>query len=177
MSHPQGVQPYILNQGPVSPPEDTTYQPVTSHGHEAVSDSFIKTNVAHFPGVAILTADNWDPTSRKGRVHVPIHNPPGITNAWYLKDISVNFESVKDGPALNDASVVTVTLFYDGKEVVAINTNAESVFNISFSEDEAREYEYVVPTGIAVALDLSFPGPDTAIKLYSITLLYRASYR
>lgn len=175
MSHPQGVQPYIQHGGPVSPPKTTTqayliqYQTVTSHGHEAVSDGVIKTNVAHSPGVAILTPHNWDPSSRKGRVHIPIHNPPGITKAWYLEDISVNFESV------NDASVVTVTLFYDGKQVVAINSNTERVFHIAFSADEARKYEYVIPTGIALALDLSFPEAHSAIRLYSITLLYRAN--
>ena len=178
MSHFHGNQPSTQHGGPVSPPTTTTqaylieYQTVTSHGNEAVSDGAIKTTVAHSPGVAILTPSNWDTntsSSKKGRVHVPIHNPPGITKAWYLEDISVNFESV------NDASVVTVTLFYDGKQVFANNSNTDSAFNVAFTADEAKKYEYPRPTGIAVALDLKFPEADSAIKLYSITLLYKAN--
>lgn len=162
----------------MSPPTTTTqaylieYQTVTSHGHEAVSDGVIKTNVAHSPGVAILTPPNWDPNnsnSKKGRVHVPIHNPPGITKGWYLEDISVNFEGV------HDASVATVSLFYDAKQEVAINSNTDSAFHVAFTANEARKLAYVRPTGIAIALDLRFPEADSAIKLYSITLLYKAS--
>lgn len=122
--------------------------------------------------MAILNPPNWDTNdsnSKKGRVHVPIHNPPGITKGWNLEFISVSFESA------NDASVANVNLFYDGKLAVAINSNTGSAFYVAFTADEARKYEYVRPTGIAVALDLRFPEADSAIKLYSITLVYKAN--
>lgn len=167
-----------IGEGGVNPPTTTAQaylileQTVTSHGHEAVSDWERKIDVAHSPGVAILTPFKWDvnvSSSKKGRVHVPIHNPPLITKGWYLYDISVNFGSV------DDATVDNVVLYYDGTAVTSYNSNKNSTFYISFTAEEAKKYAYVSPSGIAIALDLKFPEEKSAINLYSITLLYGAA--
>lgn len=172
-------KPYTQHGGGVKPPPTTAaqaylleYQTVTSHGNEAVSDGIIETNVNHSAGVAILSPPNWDTndsSTKKGRVHVPIHNPPGITKGWNLQDISVNFSGE------NDASVATIKLFYDGNESVSVNTNTNSTFHIEFTQDESGKYAYFRPTGISLTLDLRFPEKDSIIKLYSITLLYKAT--
>jgi len=176
MSH--GLKPSVQHGGGVVPPTTTAqaylieYQTVTSHGNEAVSDGTIKTNINHSTGVAILSPPNWDTndsSTQKGRVHVPIHNPPGITKGWNLQDISVNFEGE------NDASVSTIKLLYDGQVAVSINTNTDSTFNIVFTQDEGEKYAYFRPTGISLTLDLKFPEKDSDIKLYSVTLLYKAT--
>lgn len=147
------------------------YQTVTSHGHEAVSDKAPEANIAYSPGVAIITPHNWNtnkPITREGRVHVPIHNPPGITTSWLLNALDVNFDSEDDG------SVEKISIYYDGALVVSASTKSTSQFYIEFNTTEAETYGYVRPKGISIALDLAFPKVHSAINLYSITLAYQA---
>lgn len=213
-------------------------QTVTSHGHESVSDREQKIKVEHSPGVTWLTPLDWDARAdltKKGRVHVPIHNPPGFTvdfrprppriggfnpavdnlpvdykpavdesslpggigvfnplprgidGFWALEAIDLNFDSVHYG------TVVKVSLYYDGYLVVSkkppvkfdtkfnpTNINKprpddqDQLVEIQFTTAEAREYGYVPPKGISVTLDLEFPEERSAIKLYSVTLVYKA---
>lgn len=142
-------------------------QTLTSHGNEAVSDGTIITNVAHSPGEAILTANHWnvnDSDSWKGRVHVPIHNPPNVTQRWYLRDISVNLEGVNNG------SVEFVTVYYDQIPIKTEEPNAKRAFNYWYDDHELEAYP--PPKGIAVDLVLRFPERNSSVKLYSIALLY-----
>lgn len=207
-------------------------QTVTSHGHESVSDREQKIKVEHSPGVTWLTLLDRDDRivfTKKGRVHVPIHNPPGFTvdfrprppriggfnptvdnlpvddkppvdesslpggigvfnplprgidGFWALEAIDLNFDSVQSG------TVVKVSLYYDGYLVVSkeppvkFDTNfnpppddQDQLVEIQFTTAEAREYGYVPPKGISVTLDLEFPEEGSAIKLYSVTLVYKA---
>jgi hypothetical protein len=148
------------------------YQCVTSHGNEAVSDATTKTNVGHSSGMTILTSfkyDQNDNNTKKGLVHVPIHNPPSMTKHAYLQSIYVKFKG------FNDATVESVILYYDSNVMVATNTRKSDTFHIDFSTNEASFYQYVVPTGISVTLDLRFPNENSSINLYSITLVYKAT--
>lgn len=148
------------------------YQTVTSHGHETVSDNASETHVAHSPGVTILTPPAWNVNkddTKEGRVHVPIHNPPGITTSWTLKALDVNFDSEES------ATVEKITLYYDGDLVVSASTRTSNKFHIDFTTTEAKKYSYVRPKGISIALEFAFPKAKSAIKLYSITLAYQAT--
>lgn len=147
------------------------YQTVTSHGHEAVSDKAPEADIAHSPGVAIITPHNWNtnkPITREGRVHVPLHNPPGITTRWLLDALDVNFDSEHDG------SVERISIYYDGALVFTTSTKSTSRFYIDFNTTEAGDYGYVRPKGISITLDLGFPKAHSLIKLHSLTLAYRA---
>lgn len=147
------------------------YQTVTSHGHEAVPDKAPEADIAHSPGVAIITPHNWNtnkPITKEGRIHIPIHNPPGITTRWLLNALDVNFDSEDDG------SVEKISIYYDGVLVVSASTKSTSRFYIDFNATEAETYGYVRPKGISIALDLAFPKLHSAIKLYSVTLAYQA---
>ena len=141
------------------------YQTLTSHGNEAVSDATIITNVAHSPGVAILSATNWRTTerlSRKGRVHVPIHNPPNINGKWRLSNISVNSEGENGG------SVDTVLVYYDQTLTMGVEPRATRAFNFPVDGDI-----YPPPKGIVVEVNVNFEGSESTVKLYSVTLLYQ----
>lgn len=142
------------------------YQTVTSHGNETVPDEQIVTHVAHLPGVAILSPaglDKHNVDHNKGRVHTPIHNPPLIVGEWDLRDLYVNFESIKD------ATVEDVALYYDGRLVFSAKTHQKKRFHINF---EGSKYRYSPPEGISITLTLGFPSRESAIRLYSITLGY-----
>lgn len=143
------------------------FQTVTSHGHEAVSDGTIKTSVEYSAGVATLAPTTT--ADQKGLVYVPIHNPPSIIGGWALQDISVNFDSEKD------ATVNTVNIYYDGGEIVSLDSTSRKAFYYVFSKQEASSYAYPAPKGITVGLGLVFPVKDSKINLYSVTLLYRAT--
>ena len=148
------------------------YQCVTSHGHETVSDASIKTNVEYALGMAVLKPLKYnvnDSNSKKGVVHIPIHNPPAMTLAAYLQNIVVKFNSV------DDATVNSVSLYYDNIRKVTISMNESDTFHINFNANEAKEYAYEIPTGISVALDLRFPNAKSCINLFSVTLVYKAT--
>jgi hypothetical protein len=149
------------------------YQCVTSHGNETVSDSASQTAVDHSSGKATLRPSSYDKddrTTQQGTVHVPIHSPPGIWNQKLtLQNILVNFDEA------NDASVESVALYYDSKQVVLIKTSKRSSFHIDFTSTESSDYAYPVPNGICVTLKLKFPHADSSIDLYSVTLVYKAA--
>ena len=148
------------------------YQCVTSHGHETVSDAIIKTNVEYAVGMAVLKPFKYnvnESNSKKGLVHIPIHNPPAMTLAAYLQNIVVKFDSV------DDATVRSVSLYYDNIMKVIVSMNESDTFHINFNAKEAKEYAYEIPKGISVALDLRFPNAASCINLFSVTLVYKAT--
>lgn len=149
------------------------YQCVTSHGNETVPDTASPTTVNHYPNRAVLTPFKWDSSTastKKGSVHVPIHNPPAVVNrSMYLQNIIVKFD------VTSDAVVNTVTLYYDSQSIVQTNMSKEGTFHIDFTTNEAQAYAYIVPAGISVQLDLRFPNEDSSINLYSVTLVYKAT--
>lgn len=144
------------------------YQTFTSHGHETVSDTAIPTTIARAPGVAILSWDKDSDDREKGLVHVPIHNPPGITSTWHLNSLYVKFVS-EEG-----AVVEAISIYYDGDQKVFVPTKAGGSFHVDFNTSEAADYRYVRPKGISITLDLRFPNRKSVIKLYSVTLIYQA---
>lgn len=147
------------------------YQTLTSHGHETVSDKAYPTDIARAPGVAILSPLKWDEDSddtKKGLIHVPIHNPPGITTSWHLNSLYVKFVS-EEG-----ATVETISIYYDGDLKVSASTKTGAAFHVDFTTTEAADYKYVRPKGISITLELAFPRKKSAINLYSVTLLYQA---
>ncbi|PQE09996.1 hypothetical protein CJF31_00003917 [Rutstroemia sp. NJR-2017a BVV2] len=148
------------------------YQCVTSHGNETVSDAAKPAVISHYPGKATITPYKYDvndPNTHESIVHVPVHNPPAMTKPAYLQNILVKFDSAYD------AAVDSVNLYYDSKLLVSTNTGKKNGFHIDFSTNEAKNYAYQVPTGISVELDLRFPRPNSAITLYSVTLVYKAT--
>lgn len=143
-----------------------------SHGNATVSDTASITAIGYSSGKATLTPFAYqphDPGSQKGTVHVPIHNPLAITKSLTLQSILVNFDVV------DDASVDSVTLYYDSKNVVTTSTTKKATFYIDFTSSEASSYAYSAPAGICVTLNLRFPNADSCINLYSVTLVYKAS--
>lgn len=90
--------------------------------------------------------------------------PRGNDGVWALEAIYLNFESVEGG------RVVKVSLYYDGCLVI----DGEPPIEVGFTTDEAIKYGYVPPKGISVTLDLYFPSEKSGIKLYSVTLVYKA---
>lgn len=146
------------------------YQTVTSHGHETVSDKAHPTDVAHSTGVAILTPHNWNTnkdSTKEGRVHVPIHNPPGITTSWLLEALEVNFQS-EEG-----AAVEKTELYYDGNLQFSHSQKTSNKFHVKVTGEDIK-IGYVRKRGISVALELAFPKAKSAIKLYSVTIVYKA---
>ncbi|KAJ6445113.1 DUF396 domain protein [Purpureocillium lavendulum] len=143
------------------------YQSLASHGIVAVSDAGEPIAVTYFPGKAVLKAPNS--SIKKGKVHVPIHDTPEIISKTYaLENVLVYFD------VESDAVVDTVTIYYDATKVVATNVNKKNTFHIDFSANEAKKYAYVVTSGICATLDLTLPHSESAINLYSVTLVYKA---
>jgi len=172
------TEAYQLGGGSGGPFTSTTQaylidlQCVTSHGNEAVPDASVKTTVNHSPGVAFLTPFNYDTndkSTQKGLVHVPIHNPPAMTKAAYLQQISLKFDSV-DG-----ATVDSVILYYDSQDVFTADTKNKKTFYVSLNADESKSCAYAPPPGICVSLSLGFPNSGSCIKLWSVTLVYKAT--
>lgn len=148
------------------------YQPVTSHGNEAVSDADTPTIVEHSSTEARLKPSAYNPTDResqKGLVHVPIHNPPATFKTLYLQDILVECN------CFYDATVESVTLYYNSDEVVKTVTKKGQTFYIDFTDKGSIHKTYVAPKGISVALDLRFPDEKSSINLISVTLVYKAA--
>lgn len=145
-------------------------QTVTSHGHETVSDYANPTNVAHSPGVAILTPHNWDAdkgSTNTGRVHVPIHNPPSITTSWVFDTVYIKFAS-EEG-----ATVEKIGLYHDSDLKISVGISATSSFHIQITGTEAK-IAHDSQTGLSLALDLAFPKEKSAIKLSSVSIIYKA---
>jgi hypothetical protein len=143
------------------------YQYVTSHGNEAVTDAEKPTSVAHYPGKAVLKCASS--TKTKGRVHLPIHNPPQVVGqVQALKNIAVCFQAT-------DATIQTVTLYYDTKLITQIDCSRPTTFNAEYTPKESIEYAYVITSGISVMLDLKFENSDAVVNLYSVTLAYQAT--
>ncbi|UNI17009.1 hypothetical protein JDV02_003389 [Purpureocillium takamizusanense] len=143
------------------------YQCVTSHGNTAVSDASDPVAVSYSPGKAVLRAPSA--SVKKGRVHIPVHDPPGVLDKTYaLENILVSFD------VESDASIDMVTLYYDGAKVVSTNVTRKNTFHIDFSTNEAAKYAYVLPSGICLSLDVVFQSAKSVVQLYSVTLVYRA---
>jgi hypothetical protein len=178
MAYYGGIKPSSSGDGSNVTVSSTTqayiidYQCVTSHGNEAVSDATSNTAIGHNPGNAILTPAAYDVNkadTKKGMVHVPIHNPIQMTKAATLQNIIVKFD------ATSDATVESVALYYDATQVVKVISKKGATFHVDFSGAEITTYAYAVPTGVSVALDLRFPNSDSSITLYSVTLVYQAA--
>jgi hypothetical protein len=150
----------------------TQFQCVTSHGNETVSDAKIPTHVAYLPGMAVLAPANYNPSdsrTKRGMVHVPIHNPPTLTKTPILEDIIVRFDSS------GDATIDSVAVYYDTTSVFKVGVKKSGTFYVKLSNAEASSAAYVKPIGICVTLDLRFPEADSSIDLYSVTLVYKAT--
>lgn len=120
--------------------------------------------------MAILTPHNWNVNklhTKEGRVHVPIHNPPGITTSWLLEALEVKFQS-EEG-----AAVEKTELYYDGDLQFSDSQKTSSTFHIQVTGKDVN-IGYVRKRGISVALELAFPKAKSASKLYSVTILYKA---
>lgn len=147
------------------------YQCVTSHGNETVSDADSPTAIGHSPGVVKLTPiafDPNDPSTQQGVVHIPIHNPPTVTQASVLQSLQVQFKS-------NNAWVESLSLYYDKDIVFSAKTEANKTFHLDLTNrEEFTKATYLAPRGICLQLTLSFPGKDSVIELYSVTLTYQA---
>ena len=179
MATASGMRASTVRDGDVSVPSGsstaTLYscQTVSSPGHETVSDSSSKAVVKYYPGKATIGPFGYDESNsntKKGIVYVPIHNPPVITTQLTLSNILIKFD------VLSDATVDTVTLYYDNKEMVETSgLSKKKTFHIDFDNKEASTYAYVPPKGVSVMLDLRFPNLDSSINLYSVTLVYKAT--
>lgn len=140
-------------------------QYLSSHGHEAVSDATSKTKVEYEAGHVHLSP--IEVSKQKGTVYLPIHNPPGGSNPALLERILFQFDHI------NDASIASATLYYDSTQVVRIQLGNDSTATTIFNEEEAGKYAYRYLSGISLQLDLKFPNQTSAIKLYSVTLVYK----
>ncbi|KAI0435518.1 hypothetical protein F4803DRAFT_557917 [Xylaria telfairii] len=90
----------------------TDYQCVTAHGNAVVSDGVSQTTISHGSGKAILTPlkyDVNDAKSKKGMVHISVHNPPAMTNKAYLQNLLIRFDNE------SDATIESAAIYYDQK--------------------------------------------------------------
>lgn len=140
-------------------------QYLSSHGHEAVSDATSKTKVEYNVGHVLLSPT--ETSKKKGTVYLPIHNPPGGSNPALLERILYQFDNINDG------SIASATLYYDSTKVVRTQLGYDSTVTTVFSEQEAKKYAYQDLSGISLQLDLDFLNQHSAIKLYSVTLVYK----